>query len=216
MKIAGINFSILGNEEKCNGDPARRTGNEYLADMLVKSNIETLNNYKVKKIVTTCPHCFNTFKNEYPDFGANFEVIHHTEFLLDLIKQNKFKLKNGNEVKKIGYHDSCYLGRYNNIYDKPREIIESIKGFEIKEAYRHHSKGLCCGAGGGQMFMEETKGKRVNIERTEELVSLGTDTVAANCPFCLTMLTDGVKTLNLEDKVHVQDVSEILLENIEK
>ncbi|MBI5325068.1 MAG: 4Fe-4S dicluster domain-containing protein [Ignavibacteriae bacterium] len=216
MKIAGINFSILGNEEKCNGDPARRTGNEYLADMLVKSNIETLNNYKVKKIVTTCPHCFNTFKNEYPDFGAKYEVIHHTEFLLDLIKQNKFKFKNGNEVKKIGYHDSCYLGRYNNIYDKPREIIESIKGFKIQEAHRHHSKGLCCGAGGGQMFMEETKGKRVNIERTEELVSLGTDTVAANCPFCLTMLTDGVKTLNLEDKVHVQDVSEILLENIEK
>jgi len=214
MQKAGVNFAILGTEEQCNGDVARRTGNEYLADMMIKANIETLNQYKFKKVVATCPHCFNTFKNDYPTFGANYDVIHHTQFIMELIKEGKLTLKDNNEyIESLTYHDSCYIGRYNNIYDEPRKTLLSVPGLEIKEVKRSKDKGLCCGAGGGQMFLEETAGKRVNIERTEELLSTGTRTIAVNCPFCMTMISDGVKAK--EADVKVKDISEIILDNVE-
>lgn len=214
MQKAGVNFAILGTEEQCNGDVARRGGNEYLADMMVKANIETLSQYNVKNIVATCPHCFNTFKNEYPIFGANYEVIHHTQFIMQLIKEGKLSLKdNGAAVESLTYHDSCYMGRYNNVYDEPRNSLLQVPGMKIKEVERSKDRGLCCGAGGGQMFMEENQGKRVNIERTEELLSTGAKTIAVNCPFCMTMISDGVKAKDAED-VKVKDVSEIILEAV--
>ncbi|MBE2189907.1 MAG: P-type conjugative transfer protein TrbL, partial [Candidatus Kapabacteria bacterium] len=214
MQKAGVNFAILGTEEQCNGDVARRTGNEYLADMMVKANIETLNQYNFKKIVATCPHCFNTFKNEYPMFGATYEVIHHTQFIMDLIKDGKLSLKDSaTDIESLTYHDSCYMGRYNDVYDEPRNSLLSVPGLNIKETARNKDKGLCCGAGGGQMFLEETKGKRVNIERTEELLETGAKTIAVNCPFCMTMISDGVKAKDVED-VKVKDVSEIILESL--
>lgn len=217
MQLANVNFAILGTEEQCNGDVARRSGNEYLADTMVKMNIETLNRYNVKKIVTFCPHCFNTFKNEYPDFGANYEVVHHTKFLMDLIETGKLKLKKEkSEPKQIAYHDSCYLGRYNKIYDAPRNILASIPGAEVKEVKRSRDKGLCCGAGGAQMFMEETVGKRVNVERTEELLATGADSIAVNCPFCMTMMTDGVKAKDKDEQIKVKDIAELLLESVEQ
>lgn len=215
LQSANINFSILGVEEQCNGDVARRAGNEYLADMLVKMNIETMNRYNVKKIVTICPHCFNTFKNEYPDFGGKYEVVHHTQFLFDLINSGKLKLKKeAMEKLNIAYHDSCYLGRYNEVYDEPRAILNKIPGVSIKEAARSGDKGFCCGAGGGQMFMEETQGKRVNVERTEELLSTGCNMIAVNCPFCTTMITDGIKAKDIEN-VEVKDIAEILADYVE-
>lgn len=215
MQIAGVNFAILGTEEQCNGDVARRTGNEYLADMMVKANIETLSQYKFKKIVATCPHCFNTLKNEYPSFGANYEVIHHSQFIMELVKEGKLSPgKHGAEIDEFTYHDSCYMGRYNNIYDEPRNTLLSVPGLKIKEVNRSKDKGLCCGAGGGQMFLEEDQGKRVNIERTEELLETGAKTIAVNCPFCMTMITDGVKAKEADD-VKVKDISEVILESIE-
>ncbi len=214
MQRAGVNFAILGTEEQCNGDVARRTGNEYLADMMVKANIETLNQYNFKKIVATCPHCFNTFKNEYPLFGAKYEVIHHTQFIMDLIRDGKLSLKDSaTDIESLTYHDSCYMGRYNDVYDEPRNSLLSVPGLNIKETVRNKDKGLCCGAGGGQMFLEETEGKRVNIERTEELLETGAKTIAVNCPFCMTMISDGVKAKDVED-VKVKDVSEIILESL--
>ncbi|PKL84675.1 MAG: Fe-S oxidoreductase [Ignavibacteriae bacterium HGW-Ignavibacteriae-1] len=214
MQKAGVNFAILGTEEQCNGDVARRTGNEYLADMMVKANIETLNQYNFKKIVATCPHCFNTFKNEYPLFGAKYEVIHHTQFIMDLIRDGKLSLKDSaTDIESLTYHDSCYMGRYNDVYDEPRNSLLSVPGLNIKETARNKDKGLCCGAGGGQMFLEETEGKRVNIERTEELLETGAKTIAVNCPFCMTMISDGVKAKDAED-VKVKDVSEIILESL--
>ncbi|MCO5249935.1 MAG: heterodisulfide reductase-related iron-sulfur binding cluster [Candidatus Kapabacteria bacterium] len=214
MQKAGVNFAILGTEEQCNGDVARRTGNEYLADMMVKANIETLNQYNFKKIVATCPHCFNTFKNEYPSFGAKYEVIHHTQFIMDLIRDGKLSLKDSaSDIESLTYHDSCYMGRYNDVYDEPRNSLLSVPGLNIKETARNKDKGLCCGAGGGQMFLEETEGKRVNIERTEELLETGAKTIAVNCPFCMTMISDGVKAKDAED-VKVKDVSEIILESL--
>lgn len=215
LQAAGVNFAILGTEEQCTGDTARRTGNEYLADTLVKGNIETLSRYNVKKIVTFCPHCFNTLKNEYPDFGGNYEVIHHTQFLKQLISEGKLKLKPlETEAENVVYHDSCYLGRYNNEYEAPREIIKSLPGAKLKEVQRSGDKGFCCGAGGGQMFLEETAGKRVNIERTEELLDANPNTIAVNCPFCLTMISDGVKSKDKEEDVNVKDIAEILLEKV--
>jgi Fe-S oxidoreductase len=215
MNKADINFAILGKEESCNGDPARRGGNEYLADMYVKMNIETMGQYNVNKIVTTCPHCFNTLKNEYPDFGGNYEVIHHSEFLENLIDEGKLPFNH--DIKKelsVVFHDSCYLGRLNNNYDSPRNTIKDIPGLKVLEPQRTKDKGLCCGAGGAQMFMEETEGKRVNAERTEELLSTGAKTIALNCPFCMTMINDGVGNSGAEG-VEVKDISEILLEHIE-
>lgn len=213
MEKAGVDFAILGEEEQCNGDVARRTGNEYLADTLVRANIETMNQYKFKKIVATCPHCFNTLLNDYPKFGGNFEVIHHTQFLMDLLKEGRIEVDDTDKVDLVAYHDSCYMGRYNDEYDAPRDTLTTVPGLHIKEPPRSKDKGLCCGAGGGQMFMEETQGKRVNIERTEELLREGTDTIAVNCPFCMTMISDGVKTKEAEN-VEVKDVAEILLANV--
>ncbi len=216
LQKAEVNFAILGTEEQCNGDVARRLGQEYLADMLIKANIETMNRYGVKKIVTFCPHCFNTMKNEYPMFGGNYEVVHHTQFLNELIASGKLKLKsNGHESHLFTYHDSCYLGRYNNYYDEPRKLLASIPGASLAETERNCDKAFCCGAGGGQMFLEETDGERINIERTNELLATGAETIALNCPFCMTMVTDGVKANEKTEEVDVRDLAEILLDYVE-
>jgi len=215
LKKAGVNFATLGGEEKCNGDTARRLGNEYLAQMLMKENAETLNGYNVKKIITTCPHCFNIFSKEYPDFDGRYEVIHHSVFLLDLMKSGKLKVTR-EQQQKITYHDSCYLGRYNSVYDPPREVIQTIGGVNLVEMTRTRDKGFCCGAGGGRMWLEETVGKRVNIDRTEEALSLNTDVIGTACPFCMTMMTDGVKSKDRDGDVAIKDIAEILLEAIEE
>jgi Fe-S oxidoreductase len=214
MQKAGIKFAILGTEEKCTGDSARRIGNEYLAQMLMKDNIATLNNYQVKKIVTTCPHCFNTLKNEYPQFGGSYEVIHHTDFLVKLINEGRLKISK-EEAAKVTFHDSCYLGRYNDIYDQPRVILDTIPGVNIIEMQRTKSKGLCCGAGGGRMWMEEHEGKRINVERTEEALAVKPDIIGTACPFCMTMLEDGVKDKEATETVKVKDVAEMLLAAVE-
>ncbi len=215
MQKAGVDFRILGTEEKCNGDTARRMGNEYLAQTLMQENIDKLNGYGVKKIVTACPHCFNSLKNDYPQLGGKFEVIHHSELLDNLIDNGKLKLKDNSEQKKVTYHDSCYLGRYNNVYDAPRETVSKIGGIEIVEMERSRETGFCCGAGGGRMFLEETEGQRINENRAKEAVGTGAETIASACPFCMTMLTDGVKTLGKDEEVEVRDIAEILLDNVE-
>ncbi|MBU0473464.1 MAG: (Fe-S)-binding protein [Bacteroidetes bacterium] len=214
MQKAGVDFRILGTEEKCNGDTARRLGNEYLAQTLMQENIETLNNYKVKKIVTACPHCFNSIKNDYPNFGGKYEVLHHTEFIDNLIKSNKISLKKDVEVQKLTYHDSCYLGRYNSIYEQPRHALESIGSVKIIEPERSKDKGFCCGAGGGRMFLEENTGTRINEERTKELIKTGAETIASACPFCMTMLNDGLKAEEKNEEIEVKDIAEIILEQI--
>lgn len=214
MQNANIDFRILGIEEKCNGDTARRLGNEYLAQMLIQENIETLNKYNVKKIVTSCPHCYNSLKNEYPQFGGNYEVIHHSELIKNLLTEGKLKLKDEELKLRITYHDSCYLGRYNNIYDAPRDPLKMINGVELIEMERNRDRGFCCGAGGGRMFLEEKEGERINVNRAKEAVKTNPDIVASACPFCMTMMTDGLKTLDKSDKILVKDISEIVLENI--
>jgi len=214
---AKIKFAILGKEEMCNGDPARRAGNEFLFQMMAYQNIRTLDGYGIKKIVTACPHCFNILKNEYPSLGGNYEVIHHTVFLQQLIDEGKLKLREGGSFKgkKITYHDSCYLGRANNIYEAPRKVLEALDA-ELVEMKRSRSKGLCCGAGGAQMFKEEEKGAtRINFERTDEAISTGTEVIAAACPFCNTMLTDGVKNRDKESQVKVMDVAEIIAASLQ-
>ncbi len=213
----GISYAVLGKEELCTGDPARRAGNEFMFQMMAYQNIQILNNYQVKKIVTTCPHCFNTFKNEYPVLGGSYEVLHHATFLQQLIDQGKIVLKEEGPFKgkKITYHDSCYLGRANDIYEAPRKVLEAFDA-ELVEMKRCKSKGLCCGAGGAQMFKEEEKGnKRINIERTEEALETGAAIVAAACPFCNTMLTDGVKTKEKEDDVKVMDIAELIAASLQ-
>jgi Fe-S oxidoreductase len=213
----GINFAILGKEEVCTGDPARRAGNEFMFQMMAYQNIQILNNYGIKKIVTTCPHCFNIFKNEYPELGGQYEVIHHTTFLQQLIDEGKIKLKEGGvfKGKRITYHDSCYLGRANDIYEAPRKVLEALDA-ELVEMKRCRSKGLCCGAGGAQMFKEEEPGnKRINQERIEEALDTGSGIVAAACPFCNTMLTDGVKAKEQEESVKVMDVAELVAASME-
>ncbi|MHB1687786.1 MAG: heterodisulfide reductase-related iron-sulfur binding cluster [Ignavibacteriaceae bacterium] len=213
MQKANINFRILGTEEKCNGDTARRLGNEYLAQMLMKENIETLNNYGVKKIVTACPHCFHSLKNEYKQFGGNFEVLHHTQLINEILSEGKIKIKDDASVKKITYHDSCYLGRYNSVYDSPRKALSQINGLEIIEMKRNKSKGFCCGGGGGRMFLEDEEGGRINIERTREALETEVSTIASACPFCMTMMTDGVKHFEKDEEVNVKDIAEIIFEN---
>ncbi len=209
MNSAGISYALLKDEEKCTGDPARRVGNEYLFQMLAEENVETLNKYKGKKIITQCPHCFNTIGNEYPDFGGDFEIIHHTELIDHLIKNKKINLEN-EVAQKMTYHDSCYLGRHNDIYDAPRDALNKIKGATIQEMERSGSKSFCCGAGGGQMFMEETEGKRVNVERIEEASRTNPDVVVSNCPFCLSMFEDGKKSAGLADKFETKDLAEVV------
>jgi len=213
----GIRFAILGNEEMCNGDPARRAGNEFLFQMMAYQNIQTLNNYNIKKIVTACPHCFNILKNEYPKLGGTYEVIHHSSFLQQLINEGRIKLKEGGSFKgkKITYHDSCYLGRGNDIYEAPRKVLEALDA-ELVEMKRCRSNGLCCGAGGAQMFKEEEPGTtRINWDRTEEAVATGASIIAAACPFCNTMMTDGVKLAEKEDTVKVMDVAELIVQSME-
>src|SRR6195952_5869964 len=195
LQKTGTKFAILGKEEMCTGDPVRRAGNEFMFQMMAYQNIQILNNYNIKKIVTACPHCFNTLKNEYKELGGVYEVIHHTVFLQQLIEDGKIVLKEGGSFKgkRITYHDSCYLGRANNIYEAPRKVLEALD-IELVEMKRCRSKGLCCGAGGAQMFKEEEKGDiRINTDRTKEAIETGSQIIAAACPFCNTMLSDGVK-----------------------
>lgn len=213
MHEAGIKFAILGTEEKCTGDPARRAGHEYLAQTLITENVATLNGYGVKQIVTTCPHCFNILKNEYPAFGGNYNVVHHTELIADLIESGKIKLTETIRLK-LAYHDPCYLGRYNQGYGPPRKVLKAIPGSTLAEMPRSRDRGFCCGAGGARMFMEERLGKRVNIERTEEALALNPNVIGTACPFCMTMLTDGVKEKETSDRVQVKDIAELVLEAI--
>lgn len=214
MQKANVDFRILGTEEKCNGDTARRLGNEYLAQMMMKENVETLNKYGVKKIVTACPHCFHSLKNEYPQFGGNYEVLHHSELIDQLLDEGRIQLnENDHKKEKVTYHDSCYLGRYNGVYDSPRHSLSRIKDLEMTEMNRKKSKGFCCGAGGGRMFLEDEEGGRINVERTKEALSTGATTIASACPFCMTMITDGVKHFERSEDVAVKDISEIVLEN---
>ncbi|MCM3782621.1 heterodisulfide reductase-related iron-sulfur binding cluster [Neobacillus mesonae] len=209
MNEAGVNFAILGNEEKNSGDTPRRMGNEFLFQQLCTENIEIFKKYGVKRIVTACPHTFNVFKNEYPEFGLSAEVIHHTELLDELIQQGRLVPKHA-VSEKITYHDSCYLGRYNDVYDQPRNVLRAIPGVELVEMERTRENGMCCGAGGGQMWMEEDTGKRVNVARTEQALSVSPSIISSACPYCLTMLEDGTKLKELDDKVQTKDIAEIL------
>ncbi|MBC7921799.1 MAG: (Fe-S)-binding protein [Ferruginibacter sp.] len=212
LNQVGIRFAVLGTEEACTGDPARRAGNEFLFQMQAVSNIQVLNGYEVKKIVTACPHCFNTLKNEYPQLGGTYEVIHHSTFLQQLINEGKVRLQGGGEFKgkRITYHDSCYLGRANHIYEAPREVLAALDA-ELVEMKRCRTKGLCCGAGGSQMFKEAEPGKKeVNIERIEEALQTEATIIAAACPFCMTMLSDGVKHQEKEAQVKVYDLAELV------
>ena len=213
----GIRYAILGKEEMCTGDPARRSGNEFIFQMMAYQNIQILNNYAIKKIVTACPHCFNILKNEYPELGGHYEVLHHTSFLQSLIDEGKIKIKEGGAFKgkRITFHDSCYLGRANNIYDAPRKVLEALDA-DLHEMKRCKSNGLCCGAGGAQMFKEEEKGNtRINWERTHEAIETGASVIASACPFCNTMLTDGIKNQEKEEQVKVMDIAELIAASIE-
>ena len=212
LNKVGIKYAILGKEEMCTGDPARRSGNEFMFQMMAYQNIQILNGYNIKKIVTACPHCFNVLKNEYPELGGNYEVIHHATFLQQLIDEGKVRMTDtgGFKGKKITYHDSCYLGRANDIYEAPRKVLEAMD-VALVEMKRCRSNGLCCGAGGAQMFKEEEKGDtRINIERSDEALSTGAKVIAAACPFCNTMLTDGVKNREKENEVEVLDIAELV------
>ena len=212
LNKAGVKFAILGTEEKCCGDPARKAGNEYLYQNIAKENIETMNNYGVKKIITACPHCFNTLAKDYKDLGGDYEVIHHTQLIEELIRNGKLIITK-ELSKKIMYHDSCYLGRWNDIYDEPREILSSIKGVQLLEFDRNKRKGFCCGAGGGRMFMEELVGERINNTRVQQGLEKNPDCFATACPFCLTMITDGVKEYKKEEEVEIKDIAEIVDEH---
>lgn len=209
----GIKYAILGTEESCTGDPAKRAGNEFLFQMQAMTNIQVLNGYEVEKIVTTCPHCFNTLKNEYPSLGGNYEVMHHSQFLQSLINEGKLRVEGGDfKGKKITFHDPCYLGRGNGEYEAPRTLIEQLDG-ELVEMKRCRTKGLCCGAGGAQMFKEAEAGnKEVNVERMDDVMEVKPDVVAVGCPFCMTMMTDGVKHVEQEDSIKVYDLAELIVQ----
>jgi len=212
LNHCNVSFAVLGTEESCSGDPAKRAGNEFTYQMQAMMNIQILNGYEVKKIVTACPHCFNTLKNEYPELGGNYEVIHHTQLIQDLINQGKLSLEKNETFKgkKITFHDPCYLGRANDVYEAPRKLIEKLDA-ELVEMKRCKSNGLCCGAGGAQMFKEAEKGnKEINIERTEDAIETAAHYIATGCPFCNTMMTDGVKNFEKEDNIKVLDVAELI------
>ena len=213
LNHSGISYAVLGEEESCTGDPAKRSGNEFLFQMQAIANIELMNSYRIKKIVTTCPHCFNTLKNEYPELGGEYEVEHHTQFIKNLINDRKIRIKGGTyKGKRITFHDPCYLGRANNIYEAPRSLIKKLDA-ELVEMKNCKSKGLCCGAGGAQMFKEPEKGKKdINIERTEQALEVKPDIIAAGCPFCNTMMTDGIKNKEKEDSIPVKDIAELIAE----
>ena len=212
LNYCNIKFAILGAEESCTGDPAKRAGNEFAFMMQAIQNIELLKGYEIHKIVTGCPHCFNTLKNEYPELGADFEVVHHTQLINQLIREGRLLLKGGGKFdgKKITFHDPCYLGRANDVYEAPREVLEKLDA-ELVEMKRSKAKGLCCGAGGAQMFKDAEKGnKEINIERTEDAIEVNADYIATGCPFCNTMMTDGIKHFEKEDKVKVLDIAELI------
>lgn len=211
LNKASVNFAVLGTEEGCTGDPAKRAGNEMLFQMQAMSNIEVLNSYEIKKIVTSCPHCFNTIKNEYPSLGGQYQVVHHTQFLRSLLEEGKLTIEGGKyKGKRITFHDPCYLGRGNNVYQAPRELIEKLDA-ELVEMKSCKKRGLCCGAGGAQMFKEAEKGdKEINVARTEEAMDSKAEIIAAGCPFCNTMLTDGVKSKEKSTSIKVMDVAELL------
>jgi Fe-S oxidoreductase len=216
MQRAGIDFAILGPSENCTGDPARRSGNEYIFQMLAMQNIESLDGMGVRKIVTQCPHCFNTLQNEYPQLGGNYEVVHHSQFLEWLIAEGQLDMSDARLDERVVYHDSCYLGRHNDVYQSPRRVIGSLAGIDIVEAGRNGTKGMCCGAGGARMWMEETTGKKVNDERSQELIATGASRIAVACPFCYIMIDDGAKAAGKEDdEVKVADISMHLLEALE-
>ncbi len=212
LNACNVSFAVLGTEESCTGDPAKRAGNEFLFQMQAMMNIEVLNMYEVKKIVTTCPHCFNTLKNEYPELGGNYDVLHHSQFLQNLLNDGRLTVEGGVfKGKRITFHDPCYLGRANDVFEAPRELIRKLDA-ELIEMRRCKSNGFCCGAGGAQMFKEPEKGnKDVNIERTEEALETKPEIIAAGCPFCNTMMTDGVKNKDKEDSIKVFDIAEILV-----
>jgi Fe-S oxidoreductase/nitrate reductase gamma subunit len=215
MQRAGIDFAILGPGELCTGDPARRSGNEYIFQMLAMQNIEALDAMGVKKIVTQCPHCFNTLKNEYPQLDGHYEVVHHSQFLNELIADGRLSLDGASLEERVTYHDSCYLGRHNDVYLAPRNVIGSLAGIDIVEMPRNGTRGMCCGAGGARMWMEETTGKKVNVERTQEALATGAERIAVACPFCYVMMDDGVKGEGRDEDVKVQDIAEVLLESLE-
>jgi heterodisulfide reductase subunit D len=217
LNQVGISFAVLGEEESCTGDPARRAGNEFLFQMQATANIQVLDGYNVKKIITACPHCFNILKNEYPALGGKYEVIHHATFLQQLIDEGKVKLAGGGEFKgkKITYHDSCYLGRTNNIYEAPRAVLAALDA-DLVEMKRCKTNGLCCGAGGAQVFKEAEPGqKEINVERTEDILESGAEIVASACPFCMIMLEDGLKSKNKEGAIKVLDLAELIAKNEE-
>nr|WP_233207899.1 (Fe-S)-binding protein [Siphonobacter sp. BAB-5405] len=211
LNQAGIKFAVLGTEESCTGDPARRAGNEFLFQMQALTNIEVLNGYGVQKIVTACPHCFNTLKNEYPALGGTYEVIHHSTFLQQLLDEGRLTVQGGAfRGQRITYHDSCYLGRANGVYEAPRTLIQALDA-DLVEMKRSRKNGLCCGAGGAQMFKEPEPGRKdINIERTEEALGTGAKTIAVACPFCMVMMTDGVKAKEKEDQIKVLDLAELI------
>lgn len=211
---AGVKYAILGVEEGCTGDPAKRAGNEFLFQMQAMQNIAVLNGYEVKRIVTACPHCFNTLKNEYPSLGGNYDVVHHTQFINELLNDGRLAIEGGAfKGRKITYHDSCYLGRANGVYEAPRMIMERLDA-DLVEMKRCRTNGLCCGAGGAQMFKEAEPGDReVNVERAEEALQTGAEVIAVNCPFCMTMMRDGTKHFDKENEVKVLDIAEILIQN---
>ncbi|MAH82109.1 MAG: CoB--CoM heterodisulfide reductase [Flavobacteriaceae bacterium] len=213
LNNSGISYAVLGPEESCTGDPAKRSGNEFLFQMQAMANIEVLNSYEITKIVTTCPHCFNTLKNEYPELGGSYEVEHHTQFLKKLLNEGKIKIQGGVfKGKRITFHDPCYLGRANNVYEAPRDLIKKLDA-ELIEMKNCKSKGLCCGAGGAQMFKEPEKGnKDINIKRTEQAINVKPDIIAAGCPFCNTMMSDGVKSKEKENILPVKDIAELIAE----
>lgn len=214
LNAAAIRFAVLGSEETCTGDPARRAGNEFLFQMQAMNAIQVLDGYGIKKIVTACPHCFNTLRNEYRELGGNYEVLHHSVFLQQLIDSGVIRMTEGGSFKgkKITYHDSCFLGRGNNIYEAPRAVLESLDA-DLVEMKRCRSRGFCCGAGGAQMFKEPEPGrKEINVDRTEEALATGAETIAVACPFCMTMMSDGVKSKEKESTVSVKDLAELIAE----